>query len=190
MSSAKTYAVGKGKPPVHSRFKKGQSGNPSGKPGPKKAMRVQLKEALECALEAQPIDLQMAVPETAAAEIIKELVSAAMRADASSCRLLFQLIETMEPEMPRGTHRDETAFTAVTQDEDKTSTVSLPQGKTQGSFENGSDALGETQATPDESTITRADAGNNAPAPPELPPYVREKRPTIIVAGQIVQEGD
>jgi hypothetical protein len=25
-----TYAVGYGKPPVHSRFKKGQSGNPKG----------------------------------------------------------------------------------------------------------------------------------------------------------------
>ena len=26
------YAVGRGRPPLHSRFKKGQSGNPNGRP--------------------------------------------------------------------------------------------------------------------------------------------------------------
>jgi hypothetical protein len=28
------YTIGRGKPPLHTRFQKGQSGNPSGKPGP------------------------------------------------------------------------------------------------------------------------------------------------------------
>jgi hypothetical protein len=27
------YTVGRGRPPLHTRFQKGQSGNPSGKPG-------------------------------------------------------------------------------------------------------------------------------------------------------------
>jgi hypothetical protein len=31
-SSARSYNVGRGKPPVHTRFRKGQSGNPSGLP--------------------------------------------------------------------------------------------------------------------------------------------------------------
>ncbi len=34
--SPSPYTVGRGKPPLHTQFKKGQSGNPSGKPGPAK----------------------------------------------------------------------------------------------------------------------------------------------------------
>lgn len=44
----KKYAVGYGKPPVHTRFKKGRSGNPSGRPRATMAERVKalaLKEA-------------------------------------------------------------------------------------------------------------------------------------------------
>jgi uncharacterized protein DUF5681 len=29
---SKNYTLGKGRPPVHTRFKKGQSGNPTGRP--------------------------------------------------------------------------------------------------------------------------------------------------------------
>ena len=32
VEEAEQYSVGYGKPPVHSRFKKGQSGNPKGRP--------------------------------------------------------------------------------------------------------------------------------------------------------------
>lgn len=35
------YQAGYGKPPVHSRFRKGQSGNPRGGPGRKKASRLE-----------------------------------------------------------------------------------------------------------------------------------------------------
>src|SRR4051812_43810686 len=44
------YAVGKGKPPAHSRFQKGQSGNPKG--APKKAsLRAQVKQGMQNGLE-------------------------------------------------------------------------------------------------------------------------------------------
>ena len=42
-SSRDHYKVGKGKPPAHSRFKPGQSGNPNGRPRKK----VTLAEAIE-----------------------------------------------------------------------------------------------------------------------------------------------
>ena len=43
------YDVGYGKPPVHSRFKKGQSGNPSGRPRGRSRVRL-LERAKELAL--------------------------------------------------------------------------------------------------------------------------------------------
>jgi hypothetical protein len=40
------YAVGYGRPPPHSRFKKGQSGNPWGRPPGAKNLKTVLNEAL------------------------------------------------------------------------------------------------------------------------------------------------
>lgn len=40
------YEVGYGKPPKHTQFKKGQSGNPKGKPKGHKNFKTDLKEAL------------------------------------------------------------------------------------------------------------------------------------------------
>jgi hypothetical protein len=58
-----SYSVGKGKPPAHAQFKKGQSGNPGGKPKSRKAppttsMQQRLKEALEEAIRSDWEKLQ------------------------------------------------------------------------------------------------------------------------------------
>jgi hypothetical protein len=190
VTSNKDYAVGKGRPPVHSRFKKGQSGNPSGKPGPKKAMRAQLRDALRDALESDTVELRMSEPPNAIGEVVKSLVIAAMQGEKSSTRLLLSLVEKSEPaDAPR-------AAGAANDGAE----LSLPQGKTQGRFENDSVAPAEGEVAPDVSPVRQACAGNEPakiepaldapPAPPEPPPYVREKRPTIMIAGQIVQQGD
>jgi len=41
------YEVGYGKPPRHTRFKKGQSGNPRGRPSASKNLKTLLREALK-----------------------------------------------------------------------------------------------------------------------------------------------
>ena len=42
-----TYTVGRGKPPKHTRFKAGQSGNPKGRPKGSRSLRSDVKEALQ-----------------------------------------------------------------------------------------------------------------------------------------------
>ncbi len=45
-SDRETYAVGYGRPPLHSRFKPGQSGNPKGRPKQSRNMRSIVKQVL------------------------------------------------------------------------------------------------------------------------------------------------
>jgi hypothetical protein len=56
------YTVGRGKPPLHTRFQKGQSGNPSGKPGPAKLARQRFQRALYAALDGETAELKHSLP--------------------------------------------------------------------------------------------------------------------------------
>ena len=47
------YEVGYSKPPVGSRFKKGQSGNPSGRPKEKKNMNTMIQKLLYAPIQIQ-----------------------------------------------------------------------------------------------------------------------------------------
>src|SRR5688572_29477424 len=47
------YEVGYGKPPVHSRFQKGKSGNPKGKPKGRKNTKTMIREITFAPVEIQ-----------------------------------------------------------------------------------------------------------------------------------------
>jgi hypothetical protein len=46
-NGSSTYAVGRGKPPKHTRFKPGQSGNPKGRPRRRRNLTSDVREALQ-----------------------------------------------------------------------------------------------------------------------------------------------
>ena len=130
--SSTTYAVGRGKPPLHTRFKKGQSGNPSGKPGPAKLAKQRFQRALYAALEGTEAELENAGTGTVLAGVARRLVLAAVSGRVPAIRLLLSLLDA-ECGKDAEDEAAEQLFTAA-------ELFSLLQGKTQG---NGKDWLEE-----------------------------------------------
>src|SRR5438067_4302364 len=83
------YAVGHGKPPVETRFRKGQSGNPGGRPRGARKLVTLLGEAL-----SRPSGFANADGSwmTKAEAIFASLVGQAMGSDLKAKRLLFDLL--------------------------------------------------------------------------------------------------
>ncbi|MGH6888724.1 MAG: DUF5681 domain-containing protein [Rhizomicrobium sp.] len=87
------YAVGPGKPPLHTQFRKGQSGNPSGKPGPAKYLRKRLNVALREALEKPTQELAAARPTNALCAVARQLALDATFGRIASQRFLVELLD-------------------------------------------------------------------------------------------------
>ena len=83
------YAVGYGKPPRHSRFQPGRSGNPRGKP----KGCVNLRALLEKELQQPTIVMEGGRRQrlNKAELLIKTTLNRAIKGDAQALRLLFQL---------------------------------------------------------------------------------------------------
>ncbi len=87
MSNDDTYKVGRNRPPLHTRFKKGQSGNPSGRPKGHRnlasALTAILKETTEIEVEGESETM------TRLEAAVRTLVDKAINGDA---RVLGQLL--------------------------------------------------------------------------------------------------
>ena len=81
------YAVGYGKPPLHTRFRKGHSGNPRGRP----RRPTDLASLLSAALD-RPAAAGGRGPATQREAIAAALVEKAAAGDLSAARLLFELL--------------------------------------------------------------------------------------------------
>ena len=84
-------AVGYGRPPVHTRFKPGQSGNPSGRPKGSQNLQTLFQKILN---ERIPLREGARLRKVSKAEaVLRGLVIGAMKGDPRSVVTLFRLAE-------------------------------------------------------------------------------------------------
>jgi uncharacterized protein DUF5681 len=88
------YQVGYGKPPRATRFTKGQSGNPRGRPAGAKNLKTLLSEALnECVIVTENGGRRKVTKREA---IIKQLVNQSATADWRAIKILLDLLREIE----------------------------------------------------------------------------------------------
>ena len=97
-ASGVNYEVGYRKPPVRTRFKPGQSGNPRGRPKGTKNLKTDLMEELGEKIVIREGDRSQKVSKQRA--VVKSLVARTLKGDARSATLLtsmmMRLLETGE----------------------------------------------------------------------------------------------
>ena len=88
------YEVGYGKPPRHTRFSKGQSGNPRGRPRGAKNLNTPLLEVLSEQIIATANGRRRKITKRAA--IVTQLVNRAATGDLPAIRTLFAMVLDIE----------------------------------------------------------------------------------------------
>jgi hypothetical protein len=95
--SESSYPVGYGRPPQHTRFRKGQSGNPGGRPGPKKRLKHQFDKALSDALEGDRWELLDARPARVIEALARKMILDALDRRSSAQRLVLGILDSEDP---------------------------------------------------------------------------------------------
>ncbi len=88
------YEVGYGKPPRHSRFQKGQSGNPRGRPSRSKNLSTLLSEALDEPVIVAENGRRKKITKREA--IVTQLVNRSAKADLKATRILLGMLRELE----------------------------------------------------------------------------------------------
>ena len=95
------YEIGYGKPPEKSRFKKGETGNPKGRPKGKRNIATVLNAILNEKVLINENGRKRKVTKLEAS--IKQMVNRATAGDLSSMRLLIQLVPAVNAELAKDT---------------------------------------------------------------------------------------
>jgi Family of unknown function (DUF5681) len=88
------YEVGYGKPPAHTRFKKGQSGNPRGRPPGAKNLKTLLSDALNEPVIVTENGGHRKITKREA--IVAQLVNRSATADWRAVKILFDILRDIE----------------------------------------------------------------------------------------------
>jgi len=101
------YKVGPGKPPLHTRFKKGQSGNPRGRHA--KNLPALLVEALNQPVAITENGRRRQITKREA--VIAQLVDKSAAADLRATKMLLDILKDIEEHAGRAPPREPAPFT-------------------------------------------------------------------------------
>ena len=88
------YVVGYGKPPVHSRFQKGRSGNPKGRPRGRRTMSTLLSAALNGWVTVVENGRRKEITKREA--IVTQLVNKSASADLKATQIVLAMLRDVE----------------------------------------------------------------------------------------------
>jgi hypothetical protein len=102
--SDKTYTIGYGKPPVHSQFRKGQSGNPSGRPHSSVVERAKSLIRQEAYRKITVRDGDKVVQMTALQAVLRAQFTRAAKGNVAAQREISNRIQSIEAETLRASN--------------------------------------------------------------------------------------
>jgi hypothetical protein len=94
------YEVGYGKPPRHTRFPKGRSGNPAGRPRGKKNLATLLSDALDQKIIVVESGRRKKISKREA--IVTQLVNKSASADLKATQILLAMLRDVETRADSG----------------------------------------------------------------------------------------
>jgi hypothetical protein len=106
------YEVGYGKPPRHSRFRKGRSGNPRGRPSGSKNLSTLLSDALDEPVIVVENGRREKISKREA--IVTQLVNRSAKADLKATQILLGMLRDLESRADPGSAAT-TAFSETDQ---------------------------------------------------------------------------
>jgi uncharacterized protein DUF5681 len=92
--TARDYVVGYGKPPLHTRFQKGRSGNPKGRPRGKKNMSTLLSAALDASIIVVENGRRKKITKREA--IVTQLVNKSASADLKATQIVLAMLREVD----------------------------------------------------------------------------------------------